>query len=308
MKKLFIAFVLSIFLTVLSLFARTSIFAANTTMGFVPSSGTYDKPFAVSLVIDGNGDKFNAAQATVNLSDNLVIQDLTFGDCNFSFLKTPSIQNPSFEGVLMGTNSTKCTVYILTLAPTTKGKNGSLSLSKATVKRYGDAAEVLSSTKNGSYVLTAVIQSSSALGTQLKNTSQDGLYTLYLKVFAANHTPVPHATVILTQIATKDQEQAITDSTGVAHFSNLKQGLYDAVVNEGRNKVGEIVINVTGANHVLAVGINLAFQKTNPLLKTNSLINTITTNPLIPVGILIPGIILGIVIAILVFKLIGKKG
>lgn len=308
MRKLFIAFILSIFFTVVSLFVRTSVFAASTTMRFVPSSGTYDKPFTVSLVIDGNGDKFNAAQATVNLSDNLAVQDLTFGDCNFSFLKTPSIQNPSFEGVLMGINSTKCTVYTLTLIPTAKGENGFLSLSKATVRRYGDAAEVLSSTKNGSYALTAIIQSQLAFGTQPKNTSQDGLYTLYLKVFAANYTPVPHATVILTQIAVKNQEQAITDNTGVAHFSDLKQGLYDAVVNEGQNRVGEIVVNITGINHVLVVGINLAFQKTNPLLKTNSLVNTITTNPLILVGILILSIILGIVIIIFVFKLIGKKG
>ncbi len=161
MQKVFSAFVLSI----ICFFTLTvqGAFAASTTMDLSPQSGSYGKPFTVNLVIDGHGDKFNAAQATVALSPNLKIQNLVLGDCNFSFLHTPTIQTPSFAGVILSSSATKCTVYTLTLVPVAKG-NGSISLTKASVRRFGDAANVLSSTHNATYTLTAALKAPAVLG------------------------------------------------------------------------------------------------------------------------------------------------
>lgn len=307
MRRVFINFAVILFCLFVFSISNKEAFAANTIMGFSPQSGSFSKPFTVDLIIDGHGDKFNAAQATVNIPSNLTVQNLVLGDCNFSFLHTPSIQDPSFEGVRVASASTKCTVYKITLAPKEKG-NATLSLSKTAVKRYGDAAEVLSSTNKGSYTLTGVSSEASPTSEkQGKSTSQDGLYTVYLKVYTNDKTPATNASVSLSAISMKKQLQATTDNTGTAHFSNLQAGVYDAIVKQGFNKVGETIINVSGSNHILTLGINLETQQNNPLMKTQSVFSTITTNPLFLLGSLVVGVIVGVVIAFAVIKILGKK-
>jgi len=286
-------------------FNVSSAFAASTIIAPSPNNGSYNKLFKINIVIDGHGDKFNAAQATVNISPNLTIQDLTLGDCNFSFLHTPSVQNPSFAGVIISTYSTKCTVYTLTLAPKEKGK-ASVTFSKVSVKRYGDAANILSAAYNGSYTLTGVSNIGSA-GNQAKNTSENGLYTLYLNVYSSGTTPVPNASVTLSTVSAKNQQQATTDKTGTAHFSNLQAGVYDAVVKERGNKVGDTIINVSGANHVLMLSVDLSAQKNNPLMKAGSILTSIAANPFFLVGALIIGIIIGVGIALFIIKWFGSK-
>jgi len=297
--------ILVIILLLFYIIPNSNVYAANSTMGSLPETGYYTKPFKVSLVIDGHGDKFNAAQATVKLSSNLKIKDLTLGDCNFSYLHTPSIQDPTFEGIIISTYLTKCTVYTLTLIPISKG-HGTITLSKTHVKRYGDAAEVLSKTTNGSYTLAAAINPSTVLGTQPENTSQNGLYTLNLGIFKGT-TPITNASVTLNTVSSKDTKQATTDKTGTAYYSNLKKGVYDAVVKEGFSKVGETIVNVSGPNHTLTLAINLDTQSTNPLMKMGSLLGALTSNPLLLVGVLTLGIIVGIAIAFLIIKLLEKK-
>lgn len=309
MNRIFVSF--AIFFFTLTFVLSFSSFvqraqAAGSTMTVSPSSGTFDKQFTVDLVIDGHGDKFNAAQATVALSQSLAIKDLSLGNCNFSFLHTPTVQNPSFAGVVISTYSTKCTAYTLTLVPVAKG-NGTITLSKASVKRYGDASEILSSTGNGSYSLTNALKAPEVLGTQMKNTSKEGLYTLYLKVYSSGTTPVANANVILSTVSSKNQQQETTDASGFAHFSNLQEGVYDAVVKEGTNKVGETIVNVSGPNHVLSFSINLSNQKSNPLTKSGSLVASVTSNPLILAGVLAVGIIAGVAIALVATKLFGRK-
>src|SRR5690348_7349389 len=93
--KIFLFFVLCLF-PLFSIVTKPA-FAASTVMGFLPSTGSYSQPFTVNLVIDGHGDTFNAAQATITPSSNLVVKDVMLGDCNFSFLITPGITNLSFE-------------------------------------------------------------------------------------------------------------------------------------------------------------------------------------------------------------------
>lgn len=296
--------IVSVILIYLFTFTCKEVIAANTIMEFFPKSGSYNKPFTIDLVIDGHGDKFNAAQSSVSVPSNLKIQDLVLGDCNFSFLKTPSIQNLSFEGVRVASAATKCTVYSITLVPVKKG-NATLSISKAAVKRYGDAAEILSSAKDGTYILTGIVKVSENIP-QAKNTSQKGLYTLYMKVSSGAST-INNASVILENVAKKKKLETNTDGKGIAHFSNLEEGIYDTIVKQGSKKVGETIVNVNGPNKVLNLGINLETQKNNPLMKSNSIINTLSAKPLLLIGILIIGLILGILITVIVIKLLSKR-
>ena len=297
----------SIAISLALLLTPKTTFAASSTIAASPDTGSYSAPFTVSLIIDGHGDKFNAAQATVTLSPALAIKDLTLGDCNFSFLKTPTVQNPSFAGVILSTYATKCTAYSVTLVPTAKGQ-GSITLSKTSVRRYGDAANVLSATTNGSYTLTAALPAPSVLGTQAANSSQNGLYTVVLKIQSSQDTPVSDATVLLNPVAGKSKQQGTTDATGTVRFSNLKAGLYDATVEENNTKAGETIINVSGQNHVLTLGINLKGQNNNPMLKNSgSVLGTATSSPYLIAGILGLGILVGTVLAILFTRLKGNR-
>ncbi len=270
--------------------------AASTTIELTPATGSYGAPFAVSLVIDGHGDVFNAAQATVAVSKSLRINDLVLGDCNFSFMHTPSIANPSFEGAILGGSAKKCTVYTLSLSPLAKG-NATITISKATVRRYGDAVEVLSTTQNGSYTLTGTGGAAAQAQATLIPTPANGLYTVLLKVLAGTTTPVQNATVALQAATEKTPLTKMTDAHGTALLTNLKPGAYTVTVTKDKQPAATTVFNVTGPNHVLTLSINLQAQQTNPLLKQPIQQN----NFLLPVasGILVVGMLLGLSFALL---------
>lgn len=303
MKK-FIPRIITFLLLVLVLPVQ-NVFAGNSTISVDPSSGSITQPFIVKVIIDGHGDKFNAAQANVALSSNLKIQDLILGDCNFSFLHTPSAEDPSFAGIIIQNYSTKCTVYSMTLIPTAKG-NGTITFSKEQIKRYGDAKEIFSQATNGSYTLGAAINPSSLISAKNNTVSSAGLYSLNLGVYKSNK-PVSNATVTLNTVSSKNKQQVTTDNTGTAHYVNLKEGVYDAIVTQDFTKVDETIVNVTGPNHILTLAINIDTQKTNPLMKTGSMFNAVTTNPLIFMVILIVGIIIGVGIALLAIKLLMNR-
>lgn len=293
----------SSFFFILLAFSAPQTFAAATTMGFTPQSGSFGKPFTAKLVIDGHGEKFNAAGATIALPSQLKIQDIELGDCHFSFLTTPTIQNPSFEGVILSSYSQKCTAYSLTLVPVKKGK-ADITISKASIKRYGDAAEILSKKYNASYIITGTSDISSVLGEQTKDIKG---YTVNLSLSAENK-PVTTAIVKLASVDKKTPAEGKTDAEGSVTFSNLKEGIYDVVVEQNNKKVGESIINVSGSNRILTLGINLDTQKNNPLLKNaNNLLTIITASPLLMGGILVVGLALGIIVSLLGVKLFGRK-
>lgn len=284
------------------LFNPNIVHAASTTIGFSPQLGSFDKSFTVSLVIDGHGDKFNAAQATVVIPSNLAIKDLILGDCNFSFLKTPSIQQPSFTGIILNKYSTKCTIYTLVLVPISKG-NATISLSKVSVKRYGDASNILSSTQEGKYSLNAALKAPSVLGTSTTDASQNGLYTLNLKIITAGDTPVTKATVNLNSLAKKNQVKTTTDANGLAIFKDVKDGIYSVIIEKDGSKIGETIINVSGQNHVLTLSINIDAQKNNPLMKKyNPFLDIFYNYPLFIICSLLIGLLLGVFITIALIK------
>ncbi len=286
MKKIFIV----IFLAILFFSYAPNILAASTTMGFSPRTGSYNKSFTTDLVIDGHGDEFNAAKATVTVSPNFAIQELTLGDCKFSFTTTPSILTPSFEGIILGGSSKKCTVYTLTLVPVAKG-NATITLSQTTVRRFGDAANVLSTTQNANFSLTAT---SINTAKQIQPTiilPQNGTYTILLKILLTDNKPVENTQITMSSVATKQPLKKNTDKLGNVQFSNIESGVYEITV---ANKTDKNILNVSGRNHIITLGIKL--QPEEQMISLMNLKNIIM--PLI-IGVIV---ILFIIICALVIK------
>lgn len=283
-KKLLLAGAISIVYFVLAI---QPAFATNAaTISFSPSTGTYSKQFTVSAVVDGGGQTFNAAQVAVSLSSNLSIQNLILGNCNFSFLTTPTITNPSFAGVILGGSSPKCTVYTLTLAPIQKG-SGAVTLSKGSVKRYGDAVNILSNMRSGTYILTDVVK---VAPQPTIIVPKGGLYTLVLIVNDINGALIKNTQVNIHSVSNKTPLQGKTDTAGKVQFQNIQEGVYATTV---QGYAGDTVLNVTGKNHVLVLGIKLQKQQ-----------SIFLSNPFVIGGLLVSGIIFG---SILMWVFLRKK-
>lgn len=146
---------------------RFSIFqhAANNktvTINIAPYSGSYavGDQFVVNLVIDGGGQTFNAAQASIAVSSNLTIQSLTVNTsstngCNFTFVNTkntPTISDPSFAGAILNGSSSSCILYSMVVLVNAAG-TGTIAITHGSVKAYTNSAEILLSTQDGSYNL-----------------------------------------------------------------------------------------------------------------------------------------------------------
>ncbi len=228
----------------------SSVFAASTTLSVSPSEGTFDKEFTVNVVVDGHGDVFNAAQATASLSAQLAIKEVVLGDCGFSFITTPSSSDLSFSGVLLGKKAQKCTVYSATLIPIEKG-TGTLSFPKATVRKYGDASNVLSSIKNGSYELTGTVKDDS-----LKVPTPTGdNYTVIIKLINTSDQPASSQVVSLTPAEAENSFKSTTDKSGNAKFENVKKGVYVIGV-EGQKETK--ILNINGSNHVITFSMKIS--------------------------------------------------
>lgn len=304
MRKALLVF----FVSFISFFLLTPrlVLAASTTIGLSPQSGSFSNQFTASVVIDGHGDIFNAAQATVNVSSNLTISNLELGDCNFSFLTTPGITSPSFAGVILGKSSQKCTVYTMTLTPVANG-NGTISLSNASVKRYGDAVDILSSVQNGAYTLNSV-SATQAIQPTIPQ-SQNNLYTVGLKVLSGSNTPVNNATITLNTVAGNAPSNLTSDTTGTVYFTNVKPGIYSVTAKDQGNLEAKNIINVSGSNHNLVLSIKLQPQQQQPQhnISPKPQSPLLQSNLLLIIGILVLGIIVGISIATILILLRRNK-
>jgi hypothetical protein len=128
------------------------------TIGILPSSSNefVGSPFSVDVVVDGAGQEFNAAEATVGVSSNLTINSISIPStipCNFVYTQTPTVSDPSFAGAILGGSSTICKVYTLQIIPNSAG-TGIITFTNASVKAYSDNSDILSSVIDGSYTLT----------------------------------------------------------------------------------------------------------------------------------------------------------
>lgn len=283
--SLFFLFILCIFLGFTFSVPLASA-QGNATIQFSPSNGSFSKEFNVSLVVNGEGERFNAAQATVTISQNLSVQNLTLGNCNFSFLTTPSIANLSFAGVILGGSSTNCTAYTLTLAPVQKG-NALITLSKGSVRRYGDAVNILSSMQNGNYTLTNTVKITPQ---PTIITPKTGLYTLVLMVSDIDSKSIQDTQINMHSVANKTPLRGRTDTQGKIQFTNIVPGVYDVQV---QGYSGDTIVNVTGKNNVLVLGIKLRKSQAN-----------IFSNPFFIGGLIIVSIFIG---GIIMWFLLRKK-
>ncbi len=135
------------------------------------SSPTVGVPFTADIEVNGNGQAFNAAQATVTISSNLAIigvRNPSSSACNFQYTQAPSVGNPSFAGAIVGASSTDCKVITLVVSPTTVG-NGTITLTNGSIKSYSNSSEMLSSVNNGAYTINAQSSAPVASGLTEKN-------------------------------------------------------------------------------------------------------------------------------------------
>ena len=241
--------------------------AGSATISFSPQSGTYQvgKPFSVNVMINGNGQSFNAASATVVIPPQLQISNLVLGDCNFAFINTPTTANPSFVGALLGRSSSNCTVYTVTFTPITTGSY-TTSFGAVSVKQTGTAAELSGKEQFGTYtvstsgnVINSIFSSKPAptaipLQTEQIDTGQNKLksYEVNINVLSAINQQLSGVTVSLDQSSTLTQS---TNKTGTVAFSHISPGVHVVTITYQGTPIGKEIINVNGLNHILTLGI-----------------------------------------------------
>lgn len=243
--------------------------------------------FQVGIYIDGGGQNFNGAQATVTLSPGLSVQSIEPGDCNFTYLVTPSVANPSFAGAALGKVLANCRIYTLNLVATTAGTD-KVTLSKASVRSAVDTSEILSSLQGGSYKVTG--QTVSATSAPVTSA-----YELDIKVVDINGLPIPQAQVFVFG-NNKASTSANTSSNGVAVFSNLRAGLYTVDVKQNNLTVTKEV-SLAGSNPVVNLEMKLEEnQKQSPSPEVNN--SQTAANP--NVGVILGGLIALVTLAIII--------
>lgn len=241
---------------VLSLFALSIIpsYAATSAVISVEESGNHKvgDVFDTSITVSGGGESFNAAQAKVTVSNNLAVQNVSLGDCNFAYVITPSLTNPSFAGAILGGSSQSCTIYTLSLKAVASGK-GTIILTDGSVKARKDSGEILKETVNGSFDIT---QSSIPEATvTLAPTSTSGkndlsTYTMQLRITDTNGNVIPHATVTVDQSITVQ-----ADEKGMAVIPEISNGVHSITAKNGSKEIGQSIINVNGNEKVITLGI-----------------------------------------------------
>jgi hypothetical protein len=162
------------------------------------ASATIGRPFAVDVVVNGGGQAFNAAKATVTASSNLSITGLMkpiSNSCNFQYTQIPSVTNLSFAGAIFNTWSTNCKVYTITLTPTAAG-TGTLTFTNGSIKSYANASEILSGVTNGSYTINSVTPTPTPdpnLG--VNDTYTQGTYTSPFTLTGTKNSSITHVYV-----------------------------------------------------------------------------------------------------------------
>lgn len=253
-------------LILLSFFAKDSFAAGSATIYTSPASGNRNvgEKFSVDLVVDGGGTAFNAAKLNVSVSNNLVIKDITLGNCDFAFVTTPTVNNPSFVGAILGGSSLKCNVYTMILQVREVG-NGYIVLSNGSIKAYSKATEIFSFAKNSVFVLNP---SSTGVQSLVIDQTQAALlqttpnsYGIVLTIKNQDGATLPGAVVDISYQNTdksKNLQSVLSQSTntnGVVQFANLRKGTYIVKAQYQGKLLAEKVINLNDQNRVVALGI-----------------------------------------------------
>lgn len=262
----FLAIVI-LFIFVTAQFNKIS--AAGSAVIYVsPSSGNYNvgQTFTADIIVDGGGTIFNAAKADVSVSTNLAVKDITLGDCNFAFVRTPTTSVPSFTGVILGGHANNCTVYTLTLQVVGIGQ-GYVTLANGSVKSYPKALEILSSFKNSTYTLSSSSGNQQFLANEVNpqptEVPQNNLssYNIVLNIKSENGSSLPGALVdIEYQGLGKNQPPVqlspqTSNATGTVEFTNIPKGIYKVTAQYQGKVLAEDVLNVEGTTKSIMLGI-----------------------------------------------------
>lgn len=245
-------------------------YAASGSISVIPASGTYDKgqTFTVAIKIDGGGTKFNAAKSNVAVSQNLTVDSVTLGNCDFALVNTPTVGSLSFAGVILGGSTDSCTIYTMNLKATSGG-TGFVFLSDGSIKSYKGATEILQNLNNSSYVFNqpegSTNQNSTVAAptpTQPPITLANGtkLYTLVYNIDTVSKNNQPNMKVTLDPGTPNEMLSTPTQSKEdptvySAIFENVPQGVHALTVFEGENPVSKQVVNIAGTNREITVGV-----------------------------------------------------
>ncbi len=258
-KKLLILSVLFVLFIFTGNIDKTS--AAGASIYSSLPSGQFNggQVFSTEVVIDGQGTAFNAAKASVVLSKKLSVEDLTLGNCNFAFVVTPTISNPSFTGVILGGSSKKCTVYKLILKGVQSGE-AKINLIDASLKAYKNSGEILSSVKGATYTISSVPGMPSRPRENIFEGFQDSSdsYKVNLVVKDENGNVVKGASVILDPQTPDSNDVSfsqVSNELGIAEFSGVDQGVYVVKATYDNKNFPEKVLNINGKNKVISLSI-----------------------------------------------------
>lgn len=270
----------------------TNVFAATIRVSPFSGSLVANRTNSIEVTIDDTKDVFNAAQASVTLSENLTVTDLIMGDCNFSFIKTPGTQDPSFVGVSLGSSMKKCTVYTLNVIPSGSDP-ATITISDGSVKKAGDAQELLTGVQNASFkigtgnigeivnnffvssaISNTIVPVTDASTTPLKSSENLDSYSVEVKVYDKNNKPVKNSIVTLEpQLASKtDLKEVKTNNEGVAEFKGVTANTYTVRAKSEGEVLAEQIINAQGQEPVLVMGLKDEKPAQNPWIAIVSVI------------------------------------
>lgn len=252
--------------------------ASGASINTSPKMGDYQTgdTFNAQVIIDGAGTAFNAAKATVVLSPSLSVQNVTFGDCGFAYVRTPSQTDPSFAGVILGDSSTRCTAYTLLLKAIKSGV-GSITFVNGSVKAYKGAAELLSATNNAAYNITGDSIQSSSTPTKPPVITKQGikLYTILANIEIPTNTPLAVLKVILDPNLPTQRKILGSESTftNPVVFDRVPEGVHTLVVFSNDKISSKQIVNAGGPNGTLVFGISAEKRQTPWLLYALSLLS-----------------------------------
>lgn len=237
-------------------------FASSGALRINPQLGNFQtgQTFDVNVTVDGGGDIFNAAEATVVISPSIQVKNITFGDCGFAFVKTPTPANVSFAGVILGGSASSCTVYTVTVQAVSAGVGG-ITFVNGSIKSYKGAQEILSTTANAAYTLTGTnlpLSPTTPTSPPSIDTSGVKLYTLVVTITPPKNVPLATLKVFLDP-NTPGQKVVTAKDQSFAHpvvFTKVVQGVHTIATFSNTTPLNKQIAVVGGTNGTLTLGIS----------------------------------------------------
>lgn len=274
--KIIISFFAAVFFILM--FSNQKVLAGSGNISVSPQSGSYavGSVFSANIIINGGGTPFNAAKATVLTSQTLNVTDLTIGDCGFAFVKTPTIDDISFAGVLLGSSTQYCTLYNLKIKAVSPG-SAYILLSDASIKSYKGALELISSVQRGNYTFNptsstnsiSVFQPTPTRAPQL-DPKGNKLYDVSYSITLPNN--IPPSEVITTLDSILPTQTTIVPSsqpnskTLKLTFNNIPQGVHKITSFYRNAPIANQIVTISGNNKDIVFGASATKENNQYLI------------------------------------------